>query len=411
MKSLPFITQSVAPTKGGPTSFSDELLQLQEKMNVALEWLLTNRATMDFCHRELDLNTELAACLNDAQAAKTIKEAKMHCQSVACALQQVHWNNVLALECEAKVVKGQDCQAFAEAFGVTMWACLHESHGALLYPMQIPTGDVPLATILRMSSTAQLWAVTDRGSVPVPPTQSALGTTVPQVGRKCWCHSSDQGVPTLRQDEEEAANIDDMPKEHPCRKQKEGMLAGKALKEAQREAFSKESDMVKVARWAYQKVHWANFEQEGSYNLSSIFCQMATSTNLLGTEVHELWRPWGAKRISGLLTEQHGLLQKTSTSGSSCPQSPKIMGLKGIHSSKALQWWGGLAFFPRCSKEGKNEGTVVKHLQTTHYHLGLICAHCLDYFTTNAETMCCHAHVCKPTAAGASNNDDDKEDD
>ena len=59
---------------------------------------------------------------------------------------------------------------------------------------------------------------------------------------------------------------------------------------------------------------------------------------------------------------------------------------------------------PWCDKEGQNEGTVVNHLWTTHYHLGLICAHCLEYFTTSADTMSCHAHICKSTTAG---NDDD----
>ena len=105
-----------------------------------------------------------------------------------------------------------------------------------------------------------------------------LETPVLQVGIKHQCHSSDQGVPTPRQDKEEAANFDDLPKEHPHRKQKEGRSVGRALKEPQREAFSKESDIMKVTRQAYQKIHQANFEQEGSNNLSSIFCQMATST-------------------------------------------------------------------------------------------------------------------------------------
>ena len=94
-------------------------------------------------------------------------------------------------------------------------------------------------------------------------------------------------MPAPMQDKEEAADIDDMPKEHPCQKLKEGRLAVKALKDPWREALSKESDIMKVARWAYHKAHWANFELEGSYNLSSIFQQMATSTNLLGTEVQE----------------------------------------------------------------------------------------------------------------------------
>ena len=89
-------------------------------MNVALEQLLTNRATMYFCHRELELNVELAACLNDAHATKAIKEAEIHCTTAACVLQQAHRDSVLALEYEVKAEEGQDCHAFMEAFGVAV---------------------------------------------------------------------------------------------------------------------------------------------------------------------------------------------------------------------------------------------------------------------------------------------------
>ena len=41
---------------------------------------------MDSCHREQELNMELVACLNDAQAGEAIKEAKVHHITVACAL-------------------------------------------------------------------------------------------------------------------------------------------------------------------------------------------------------------------------------------------------------------------------------------------------------------------------------------
>ena len=41
-----------------------------------------------------------------------------------------------------------------------------------------------------------------------------------------------------------------------------------------------------------------------------------------------------------------------------------------------------------------------------NYHLGLICAHCVDYFTTSADTMCQHAQLYKPTVA--SDDDDDR---
>ena len=42
-----------------------------------------------------------------------------------------------------------------------------------------------------------------------------------------------------------------------------------------------------------------------------------------------------------------------------------------------------------------------------HYHLGLVCSHCMDYFTTSTDAMCWHAQLCKLVAAGI--NDDDQE--
>ena len=62
---------------------------------------------------------------------------------------------------------------------------------------------------------------------------------------------------------------------------------------------------------------------------------------------------------------------------------------------------------PMVWKEGQNEGTVVNHLQTSHYHLGLICGQCLEYFTTSADTMCHHSQLCKPAPAGIDDDDDD----
>ena len=168
---------------------------------------------------------------------------------------------------------------------------------------------------------------------------------------------------------------------------------------------------MKVARWIYQKAHQANFEQEGLYNLSSIFYQMATSTNLLNSKVYEVQETWVAKKD----------LRAANWAARASPKDinffqiispkelPKIMGLKGIHSSEALWWWGGLTFCPWCGKEGQKEGMVVNHLLTLHYHLALVYACCLDYFTTNAETICHHAHGCKPTTAGTGNDESDRE--
>ena len=114
----PSITWLQAPSKGGAAGLLDELLQLQEKMNVALEQLLANRATMDFWHKELELNAELMACLNDAQFTEAVREAEVCHATAACVLQQGHRDSVLMLEHKVKAEEGQDCQAFMEAFGL-----------------------------------------------------------------------------------------------------------------------------------------------------------------------------------------------------------------------------------------------------------------------------------------------------
>ena len=49
---------------------------------------------------------------------------------------------------------------------------------------------------------------------------------------------------------------------------------------------------------------------------------------------------------------------------------------------------------------------VVNHLQTHHYHLGLICSCCVEYFTS-AGAMHWHAKLCKPVLADIDDNDSD----
>ena len=153
----------------------------------------------------------------------------------------------------------------------------------------------------------------------------------------------------------------------------------KPLKENCWKAFSKESELIRVARQAYYKTHQPNYEQEGWYDLSSTFWEMAASANLMGTEVCKVQEAWTS--LKDLRVVHH--VAKTSPKDICFfrivlpTKSPKIMCLRGIHSPKVLQWQGGLSFCPWCGKEGQNEGTVENHLQTTHYHLGLICSHCM----------------------------------
>ena len=49
---------------------------------------------------------------------------------------------------------------------------------------------------------------------------------------------------------------------------------------------------------------------------------------------------------------------------------------------------------------------VVNHLQTSQYHLGLACSHCMEYFTMSANSMCWHSQLHKPVPASIDNDND-----
>ena len=127
-------------------------------------------------------------------------------------------DSVLALEHQTNVEERSDCQAFVKAFGPAIQAYMPETLGILLYPLQLLTSDVSLTALLGMLVTVLLQAVADRELAPAASIPNVSAMPVPQVDTKCWHHSLDQGVPASRQEEEETADIDDIPKEHPHHK-------------------------------------------------------------------------------------------------------------------------------------------------------------------------------------------------
>ena len=82
-------------------------------------------------------------------------------------------------------------------------------------------------------------------------------------------------------------------------------------------------------------------------------------------------------------------------------ESPKVMGLMGIHDPDALHHFNRLTHCPWCGKEGQNEGTRVNHLQTVHNKLGLICKKCFGCPSIMLEAICCHGQKnCQPSGEG-----------
>ena len=155
--------------------------------------------------------------------------------------------------------------------------------------------------------------------------------------------------------------------------------------------------MVKEARTEYFSKHSYDFSLDGTHDLSGVFKHLATSAGLLGTSIYETQSPWTrpeelkqANYI--LLSLPKGLKFLWEVPPS---ESPKVMGLMGIHDPDALHHFGSVTYCPWCGKEGQNEGMVVNHLLTTHYRLGLVCDRCYGCPSTTSDTLCCHGwHDC-----------------
>ena len=201
MASISPTPHSQTPTRANPANLMDEVLQLQGEMNTALEWLLTTKATMDSHQRDLVLNANIARHKNEAQATEAIKEveaccvaaveeADTHhaaaikeaeaCQAIhACTLEKSHKESMLELEHEAIAEEGQDCWAFLEAYRAVLWACPPEACVVLMYPLQLLTGNVPLAAILGMLATTPNWLQQPENWHQQPPTYRVRDASTP----------------------------------------------------------------------------------------------------------------------------------------------------------------------------------------------------------------------------------------
>ena len=78
----------------------------------------------------------------------------------------------------------------------------------------------------------------------------------------------------------------------PTSKWQEILPWDRALKLSHTEAYGQDSDLVKEARREFFSKHSYNFIMEGTHDLSEIFKQMATSTELLGTSIYEIQASW-----------------------------------------------------------------------------------------------------------------------
>ena len=189
-------------SRADPANLTDEVLQLQGEMNVALELLLMTKATMDSHQRNLVLNANIVMHKNEAQAtealkevevcyAAVIKEVEAHWVIHACALEKSHKESMLELEHEAIVEEVWDHLVFLEACGAVLWACPPEACGVLMYTLQLLTGNVPLAAILGMLATTLQLATAGGELMSTASPPSVSETPALPTGIKWQCHLSD----------------------------------------------------------------------------------------------------------------------------------------------------------------------------------------------------------------------------
>ena len=135
---------------------------------------------------------------------------------------------------------------------------------------------------------------------------------------------------------------------------------------------------------------------------------MATSAGLVDSEVHKVQEVWTGQKdlwVAHFMAKgspkghpvflggaSHWIAQDHGTKGDLFPQKLSV----------SKQHWSSV-----CGAEKK--GTIINHLQTSHYHLGLVCSECLRYFTTSADTMHCHSQLSKWTLAGIDDDNDQEE--
>ena len=173
------------------------------------------------------------------------------------------------------------------------------------------------------------------------------------------------------------------------------------LKENCHKAFCQDSNLVQVTRWRYFEAHHPTFDQEGSHNLSCLCQETVACTDLLDSKIYkiqEVWTRWRDLHCANdvLKSSPKGLQFFHPMSPS---ELPMVMSLKGIHHTEALCHCMGLSYCPWCRKEGQNKGTIVNHLQTMHYKLGLVCSRCLHFPAITSEAIWHHGPSCKHPGA------------
>ena len=410
--------QSQTPSRANPADLTDEVFWLQGEMNMALEWLLITKATVDFHWRDLVLNANIAMCKNEAQATEAIRGGGLLCSH------DQGGGDLLGDPCLhlGKIPQGKHARVGASGSS-------RGSVGLLSIPGGLQGSPVGLSTWSPCSTNVSLAA---------PYWQHAASHHLGDASYHLTTGYSRQGtnvnsLPTYSVRDTSTPNQNQMVvlliclrsnhaetigscrvRHHSWRvalpKAERGEPLVRLLKESCWEALEKDSKLIRSTRWAYFKTHCPNYDHEGSNNLSHTYQGDGYLHWPSG-----LWCPWGSAGVDWLKRPlgcspcsekfpkghpflpggaSHWIAQDHGLKWNPFPQGPEMVKWSVL---LPMVW------------EGQNEDMVVNHLWMSHYHLGLVCSQCLEYFTTSANTMFHHLQLCKPAPASVNDNDDDQE--
>ena len=250
----------------------------------------------------------------------------------------------------------KDCLSFLAAYGAALLASCPKDCRVLVTPFHLLLWNMPLSTLLNIPPSIyhSTWIFPTGSSFSAP---IAPGPSAPSK----WQHPSP--IQTVFPPQSEATPRV-APEEPSHSKRRDEMPLHKALTGGQQEAFTRDSELVQKTREEHYKINCPHFDLQTSCNLMSIFQNMITSADLLGSQIYKIQESWEAQSELqygnvALRASPKGLQIFHAISPS---ESSKVMGLAGVHNLNALHHFNGMTFCPWCRKEGQNKETIVNHL-------------------------------------------------
>ena len=130
------------------------------------------------------------------------------------------------------------------------------------------------------------------------------------------------------------------------------------LKPSHVEAFLQDSSIMKEAKLCFFSNHSYNIVDDGTHDLSDVFKGLAESAGLLGEGIYKIQLSWSGpeelKQANYTLQSLPKGLRFVRVVPTS--ESPKIMGLMGIHDPDAFWHYAGYTYCPWYRKGGRMRG-------------------------------------------------------